>query len=173
MPEATSGREQIQATMQEWDAAWAAKDADALAACFTQDGVYEDPTLPTPLRGRAELRDYLMSVLRAVPDIEVHQEHLFTDEQGTAGSTQWRIRGTMSGRLDPPGIAATGDHVDFTGMVRFTMRDGRVDWLRQYQDITTLQRQIGMMPPQGSRSEKALLQLHALSAKRRMKKNSK
>ena len=53
-----------------------------------------------------------------------------------------------------------------------TLKDGEVTEIVQYADETTFQRQIGMLPPPGSRMEKFLGRLQALGASRRRRKNA-
>jgi steroid delta-isomerase-like uncharacterized protein len=174
----TSTAELARRLAQEWDAAWAARDAEALAGMFTEEGTWEDPLLSRPISGRGELRRYFEGLLRAFPDLEVHQEKVFVDVDDDARvGTQWVIRGTLRDTFDAAGyagfpIAPTGDRVDFTGQCTMTLREDRVAHVRQYVDYTTFQRQIGMLPPAGSRGERFLGRLQALGAKRRLKKNS-
>ena len=59
----------------------------------------------------------------------------------------------------------------FTGVALAALRDGNIESLREYMDDVTLQRQIGVMPPVGSRAERFLARLQALGARRRLKKN--
>jgi steroid delta-isomerase-like uncharacterized protein len=165
------------ALIAEWDGAWAARDADALAACMTEDATWADPLLTRPLRGRAEVRAYCAAMLRSLPDIEVRQEELLLDaDHDDATATRWSVRGTFRQDFDGGGFAsmptaATGDRVDFGGVALMTMRDGRIASLRQYTDYVTFQRQIGALPPQGSRGERALAALQRLGAARRRRRN--
>lgn len=167
---------EARALMEEWDAAWARRDAKGLAACFTEDGTYEDPNLAHVLRGRAELEAYFASMITAIPDIEVHQRELLVSPDGATTATQWAITGTFRHDYDSGGhssfpLAATGDRVDFTGMALLTSRGGRVASLRQYADYTTFQRQLGLIPPQRSMGERVLVALQKAGAKRRRKRN--
>jgi len=162
-----------------WDTAWVDRDFDSMLSIYSDDVQWQDAMLPRPLRGKSELRAYFDAMLRAFPDIEIAQEQLFSPSEGNPSehASRWRLRGTFRGAFEVPGISATavaptGDRVDFTGFANITVdEDGRAKHVRQYVDETTFQRQIGMMPPAGSRSERFLMRLQALGARRRLKRN--
>lgn len=48
-----------------YQAAWSAYDPDAVAVCVTEDIVSEDPALPEPAHGRAEVAEFGMQRLRS------------------------------------------------------------------------------------------------------------
>jgi uncharacterized protein (TIGR02246 family) len=63
--------------------AWNAHDLEGMAAVFTEDAALEDPGAPNGVaRGRAAIRAYFTSWLRAFPDAQLHQETLFTPLEG-------------------------------------------------------------------------------------------
>lgn len=162
-----------------FDAGWAARDPEALADLFTEDAVWEDPTFKRAIRGKRELRDYFAAMLRAFPDIEVHQEQVLLDpDDDSKGGSRWVIRGTFRENLESPDhlsfpIAATGDRVEFTGVALASLRDGKIERLHECIDYMSLQRQIGALPPVGSRGEHFLARLQAFGARRRFKKNAR
>jgi steroid delta-isomerase-like uncharacterized protein len=166
-------RQQIVELASEWDEAIAARDVDRLMALYTPDAVWEDPSLDTPLRGHAELRAYFSGIIAAIPDLSIKQEVVFAEDGATQSASQWRATGTVSGRLPNSPLSPTGDHVDYTGMASITLQDGKVSYVRQYPDVVALQRQIGLMPAQGSRGERMMMRLQAMSARRRMKRNKR
>lgn len=167
--------ELVRELMGRWDAAWAARDPEALVDVFTEDGTWEDPTLSAPVVGHADLRRFFEAMLHAIPDIEVHQEEIYLHgDDGSRAAARWVIRGAFREALEVPGsmpIAPTGDRVDFTGVALAELRDGKVQGVRQYVDYITFQRQIGMLPASGSRGERLLGRLQALGAKRRARRN--
>jgi hypothetical protein len=59
----------------------------------------------------------------------------------------WRLRGTMTDRLDPPGFAPTGQPIELTGVDMWRLRDGQGCRLRVYTDVNAVARQIGAVPP--------------------------
>ena len=161
-----------------WDAGWSARDVDQLLSNYADDVVWEDPSFARPIRGKAELRRFLEAMLRAFPDIEIRQEHLFRPYDGDeVFASQWVLRGTFRDRLELPGVttmplAPTGDRVEMRGMALLHSRDGLGYRVQQFPDYMAFQRQIGALPPQGSRGEKLLGRLQALGARRRLKRNS-
>jgi hypothetical protein len=79
----------------------------------------------------------------------------------------WRGTGTFSGPLDPPGFAATGDHIEFEGADFHEYRDGRVARLRIVFDMMDIARQLGTLPKAGSRLEKGAAAAQRLGVKLR------
>jgi predicted ester cyclase len=71
-------------------------------------------------------------------------------------SFRWRGFGTFTGRMDPPGFAPTGRRWEIDGADFHVYRDGRISTLRVAFDMMTLARQLGVMPANGSRAERAM-----------------
>ena len=166
-------RQQIVALAGEWDQAWAARDIDRLVALYTPDAVWADPTLVAPVSGHAALRTYFAGLIAAIPDISIRQEVVFAEDGATSCASQWRATGTFTGQLPNTALSPTGDHIEYTGVAIITLRDGKVSHVQQYPDVVSLQRQIGAIPPEGSRAERVLMRLQAISARRRMKRNQR
>lgn len=97
--------------------AWHSHDPERLASLCTDDVLWEDPFIHPGgvARGKDELRTWLASIFRAMPDLRFDVE---------------------------------GDHV-----VTIT-------------DLNAAGRQLGAVPPAGSRREKAVVVLQRLSARR-------
>ena len=68
---------------------------------------------------------------------------------------QWRLTGTFAGPGSLGGIAPTGDPIELEGFDLLTVRDGLIQSNDAFTDSIALPRQIGMMPPQGSRRRPA------------------
>jgi hypothetical protein len=79
----------------------------------------------------------------------------FLHQSAPKAAFYWEGSGTFTGPLDPPGLAPTGARVAFDGFDLHEYRDGRVCRLRITFDMLDVSRQIGMVPRQGSRAEKA------------------
>lgn len=171
--QSTMSRQEILELATEWDQAWAARDLDRLVGLYTPDATWEDPSLEAPVRGQAELRAFFDGIMTAVPDIAIRQEVVFAQDGAEQCASQWRATGTVTGRMPNSALSPTGDHVDYTGVAVISLRDGKVSHVRQYPDVIALQRQIGALPPAGSRAERLLMRVQAVSARRRMKRNQR
>jgi hypothetical protein len=58
--------------------------------------------------------------------------------------------------MDPPGFAPTGRRWEIDGADFHEYRDGRICRLRVVFDLMSVSRQLGVMPPSGSRAERAM-----------------
>jgi len=92
-------------------------------------------------------------LLAAIPDFHIEAEHIAGDEE--TGFVKWRLSGTFSGG-DWMGIEATGSRIELDGMDCFTIRDGLVVHNHIIYDSTSFARQIGMLPAQGSATDRAM-----------------
>ena len=147
-------------------AAWNSHDAAAIGDLVTADVVYEDPALPEPARGPAALQAFMRRAWAAFPDLrfdEGDDPHLTVDGDRVAWA--WRMRGTNTGPIDPPGFAPTGRAIEIEGVDLWTMRDGRIARLRVLYDFNALAVQLGLAPARGSRMEKAAVALQRLRAR--------
>jgi steroid delta-isomerase-like uncharacterized protein len=146
-------------------AAWNEHDAAAMADLLTDDVVWEDPSLPAPAQGIRAVQDFMRSAWVAFPDLRFDK----TDTpHRTAGGDQvawrWRMRGTMTGPLDPPGFAPTGRPIEIEGVDLWTMREGRIARYSAFYDNNALAIQLGIVPPPGSAGEKAMVMLQRAQA---------
>ena len=147
-------------------ASWNDHDAAAMAALVTEDVVWEDPALPAPAHGPAAVQDFMRAAWAAFPDLRFDE----TDTpHRTAGGDQvawrWRMRGTNTGPIDPPGFAATGRTIEIEGVDLWTMRDGRIARYRAFYDFNALAVQLGLAPAPGSRIEQALAAMQRAGAR--------
>ena len=72
-------------------------------------------------------------------------------------AVRWSATGTFSGPGSFQGIAPTGQHVTLTGLDLLRVRDGLIVHNDAFTDGLGLARQLGLMPPQGSRADTAML----------------
>lgn len=148
--------------------AWNACDADAIAELVTEDIVWADPALPQPARGVGAVQEFMRASFRTFPDLrfsEPDPPHLSVTGDQVAWA--WRMEGTMRGPADPPGFAPTGRSMRVEGIDLWQMRGGRIADYRAFYDATGLARQLGIMPPSGSRAERATVALQRLQARLR------
>jgi steroid delta-isomerase-like uncharacterized protein len=139
-----------------WEAAWNSHQLDRLLELMTEDIVYDDSGWPRTMRGHADVREFVESAWRAMPDLEFRMvEGPYLLEGEPKAAFYWKGTGTFTGPLDPPGLAPTGARIEFEGCDIQEYRDGRVCRLRIVFDMMDVSRQIGLSPAPGSRLEKA------------------
>jgi steroid delta-isomerase-like uncharacterized protein len=139
-----------------WEAAWNSHQAERVLELMTEDIVYDDSAWPKPMRGHGDVREFLTSVWRGMPDLQFEMvEGPFLHPGQPVATTYWRGTGTFTGPLDPPGFAPTGARLEIDGFDLQEYRDGRVCRLRIVTDMMEASRQLGLMPAHGSRVEKA------------------
>ena len=139
-----------------WEAAWNSHQPERLLELMTEDIEYDDSAWPRQMRGHGDVREFLESVWRAMPDLEFKMvDGPFLSEGQAKAAFYWTGTGTFTGPLVPPGLAPTGTRLAFDGFDLHEYRDGRVCRLRITFDMMDVSRQIGMAPKPGSRLEKA------------------
>lgn len=151
-----------------WTQAWNSHDPERLLALMTADVVYDDAAWPELMRGHADVRRFLDSIWTAIPDLRlelVDGPHL--SRQRAAASFYWSATGTLTGPLDPPGFAPTGEPVEFEGAGLHEYRDGKIASLRIVFDGLDVARQLGLLPKPGSRAERAAVTAQRLGARAR------
>ncbi len=162
----TSAGSEVRAFTERYAAAWNEGDVDAIAQMVTDDIVWADPALPEPARGIAAVQEFMRVSFRAFPDLhfsEADPPHLTVTDEEIAWA--WRMEGTMKGVVDPPGFAPTGRKMRVEGVDLWRMRDGRIADYRAFYDVTGVARQLGILPPSGSRAERATVALQHLQAR--------
>src|SRR5947209_10015766 len=106
--ETAARAEQFKQNALEWDAAWKERNFDRMLSIYADDVRWEDSQIPRPLSGKAELRAYFEAMLRAFPDIEIDQSHLFEPLDGDPSvyASEWHLRGTFRTAFELPGITS-------------------------------------------------------------------
>jgi predicted ester cyclase len=102
----------------------------------------------------------------AFPDLrfdETDDPHLSV--AGAKVAWRWRMRGTNTGPIEPPGFAPTGRAIEIEGVDLWTMRDGRIARYRAFYDFNALAIQLGLAPAPGSRMEKGAVALQRVGAR--------
>jgi steroid delta-isomerase-like uncharacterized protein len=132
-------------------------DAERVVAMMTDDIEYRDDAWPKTMCGHADVREFLDSTWTAFPDMTfelVQGPYVIPGKPGCA--IHWRGSGTHTGRLVPPGFAATGRRWEGDGMLVDEYRDGRVCRRRSCFDLLDASRQLGLMPKSGSPAERTM-----------------
>lgn len=150
-----------------YTAAWNSHDLEAIAAFMAEDVVFEDPALSAPARGRDEVTAFAVATFTAFPDWHVSVTGVpAISDDGVFAYVPWRMTGTNTGPIDPPGFAPTGMSFAIEGCVtRWCFRGGLIWRDRDIYDGTSVSRQLGLMPEAGSRGERMLVRMQRLRAR--------
>jgi len=153
--------------------AWNRHDAAGIAELVTEDIVFEDPFIfPTGVcRGRAGLRAVAERWWSAMPDLAFTTEALYVSLDGTQAAHAWTGRGTLRGKLDPPGFAPTNTILDMYGVSQWEFRDGLLAHLRENTDVYAVARQAGALPEPNTRKERLGVWMQRLEARRLRRRN--
>ncbi len=140
------------AVAKQYFAALAARDVEAMVACW-QPGGREfirgqiDTTAPDGVR------DFFSDLFAAMPDFDLRV--VSTTASKERACVRWTAAGTFVGE-DFAGFAATGAKVELEGMDELTVRDGLIQENNAFSDSMAFARQIGVLPPEGSRADRSL-----------------
>ena len=126
-----------------------------MAAGFLAEDVVEEITGVGILRGREEVRNFFDGLMKAAPDMEVLIDR--TVSEGDTTVVQWRMNGTFTGGPLFNGVQPTGGRLQLRGCDVVDVRDGKIVRNTAFQDGIELARALGMMPPQDSAAEKAMI----------------
>jgi steroid delta-isomerase-like uncharacterized protein len=132
-----------------------ARHDTAAAIEFLDPEVVDEITSVGVLRGRGEVKEFFDGLFAAMPDLEMHVERTVRDRDTVA--VQWRARGTFTGGPLFNGVQATGAEIRIRGCDVFDVRDDLIVRNIAFQDGLELARSLGMMPPQDSPAERALV----------------
>jgi ketosteroid isomerase-like protein len=147
------------------DAGW---DAEKMSALLAPDIIWMDPSLPVPARSPEEVADFINSSNAGFPDLRF--EAVAPPAMSTDAKTVylgWVMKGTNTGRIDPPGLAPTGRSIELPGVDEYRFRDGKLAHYAGYYDRYLLLNQLGLMPPVGGSVERFLVRLKNLGNLRR------
>jgi steroid delta-isomerase-like uncharacterized protein len=151
-----------------WLDAWNSHDADRLLALMTEDITYDDSAWPKTMHGHADVREFLRHAWTGCPDMRFDvKDGPFLHPTRPAATSTWTGFATHTGRIDPPGIAPTGKRVTFEGFDLHEYRDGRVSRLWICFDMAAIARDLGVLPPVGSRAEQLTARLANLQTRLR------
>lgn len=146
--------------------AWNAHDPAAVAACATEDVVWVDPALETPAVGREALADFVRQSVAAFPDLEFGEPgEPAISADGLAAYVPWRMVGTNTGPIDPPGFAPTGKGVDVRGFDVWQFRDDLIWRYEALYDFSGIARQLGLLPARGGFAERATVRAQRLRSR--------
>lgn len=136
--------------------ALAAHDLDAAIECWAPGGIDR-------LVGQEELvapdgiREYFGALFEAFPDFEL--EIVETTTYRNRCAVRWRGRATFAGPGRFQGFVPNGAGVDLEGCDVVTVADEKIQRNDAYIDSGAIARQLGFLPPAGSRAEARLAAL--------------
>ena len=122
--------------------AWSTADGDAILACFTADGCMEDVALEATFAGPAGIRQMAARVLDAMAPLQWTPTLIAVD--GSVAFSEWCMTGTHSDGLPRIG-PATGKPFTVRGSSVDEIHDGLIHRHRDYWNLTTYQRQVGLL----------------------------
>jgi len=137
------------------------KDPDGIVAVGAP-GYVDDFVAIGEVRGRDAIRAFFRETFAAFPDFEMTVDRIVADE--TSAVVQWHATGTFTGGPFQ-GILPTR-RIELRGVDVMQIADGLIQHNTIYYDGANLARQIGMLPSQGSRADRALVS--AFNAKSRL-----
>ncbi|QYB02657.1 ester cyclase [Rhodococcus sp. USK10] len=127
-----------------------AKDVASLRNFWTSDSTVHFPT--GTCRGSDEIAVYFEQVFAAVSDLVF--EIVSMAEAGNDVLAHWRVTGRHVGAF--VGVAATGRRIEFEGFDHFVIAGGKVVANTVRYDQMEFDRQIKLLPPDGSIADRAL-----------------
>lgn len=130
------------------------RDAEGMKASYADDAVIEFVPLGVVLRGSDELKRFFTELFTAVPDLETNYEVAAVSD-GTV-VVEWRIHGNFTGGPFQ-GIEPNGRAVELRGVDVMKIENDRIAHNTAYYDSMNFARQVGMLPPQDSTGEKAMI----------------
>jgi steroid delta-isomerase-like uncharacterized protein len=134
-------------------AAVSARDTEAMAASWHEDGI-EDIVPLGVFRGPDGVRDLFTELFAAIPDFTFIVDRITADAE--VATVQWRAHGNFTG--EPfRGIEATGRRVDLRGCDCAEVVDGKLVRNTAYYDGAAFARSIGLLPPENSGADKAII----------------
>jgi predicted ester cyclase len=135
-------------------AAVAARDPDAMVACWEPGGVDRLVGL-AELRAPDEVRAWFANLFAAVPDFTFEVVDLVTESDRAA--VRWRSRGTFDGTSKFEDVAPTGAELELEGIDLLEVRDGTIRSNHAYLNGMDIARQMGVLPPAGSLADRVML----------------
>lgn len=124
-------------------AAWRAHDVEKVVSYYTDDCVYEDMAMGVVNEGKDALRHFVEEVYKTMPDFKVEYVNRFATETEAAG--EWVITATWNGPFE--GVDCTGKKIRFTGLSRYTFRDGLIATAKDCWDYTVMMKGFGVLRP--------------------------
>lgn len=121
------------AVVQDWGAAYNARDPHALIELYHENAVNHQVAFGAPLQGREALLESFVTFFHAFPDNYTHIVNLLED--GEWAVVEWKGGGTFLGELG--GNAPNGRSFTLQGCGFFHVVEGKIRFQRGYVDKHT------------------------------------
>ena len=141
--------------------ALAARDVESAVAFWAPGGV-ERLVGQRELTAPEGVRELQNELLGAFPDLSWEILEVLAGDNGDAGrvAVRWRATGTFAGPKTFQGFVANGARLEMEGCDVLTVSpEGKIERLDAYLDSGDVARQLGVLPPTGSRAESNLTKL--------------
>ena len=136
--------ESAQGVVEAYLAAWNAHDSAKAAGYFTDNVVYFDASVGTPIQGREAAKTGVIdNFLNAVPDAVWQMKGAPVLQDGRV-AFEWTFSGTNTGAW-ADGTAATGKPFTLTGVSLFSIENGKIVSQSDYYDALGFYKQLGLM----------------------------
>jgi uncharacterized protein (TIGR02246 family) len=160
--------EEIRAVIDAMVEAWNERDLDGYLSHLTDDAVWHDPVMVEPAEGREAVRAFSEAVLRAFPDFRYTiRPPVCVADDGVRCAVPWKIEGTHSAPLEPPGYEPTGRKAAFEGIDLLGFRGERVCRIDTYFDVLVPAEQLlglTLRPRPGSWRERFVVSVQRIRA---------
>lgn len=140
-------------------------DLDRAGDMVTEDFELLDVAAGQTLHGPDGCRQWLATFRTALPDARTELIDVLVD--GDRVATEHVGRGTHRGPFVTPAgtIPPTGRPIELRIAEMYQIRAGKIAYLRAYYDSTTLMRQLGLLPQQGSTADRLATQAMGLGVR--------
>lgn len=152
------------ALLERWFAAWNAYDLAAIEGMLTDDVLYEDPAAPDGIYRGPEILDSARAIFRASEDFHLEMLECWATPDGRVIASWFRATGTSTGPWDPPGFAPTHGRLEFYGMDRSELREGKLSRHQIFYDLNGIARELGALPAPGTLADRLGIRLQHLVA---------
>ena len=127
---------------EQYIAAFNSHDWNKIGPFFADDCIHEDMASGMSFHGKQDLKAYMDGIFTRAPNVKLKLESAFLS--GDWMAYEWTYSGRYTG--DEPGRKATGREFSIRGASVSELRDGKIRRNRDYYDMTTFLRQLGLMP---------------------------
>ena len=140
-------KEELERVDDDGIAAWNNHDADAFVGLLADDFVWNDWTVPEPMRDRDAARQYFGGWMTAFPDMQVRQIDRIVGDDAVA--VEIEFTGTNSGPMVMAGneIPPTNRSVVGRGTYSARIRDGKIVEFSSHPDAAGMMMQLELVPP--------------------------